>query len=90
MLIVMPFFQGDLLGMADEALNGQTGLGTLVSEGKTNYIRLLLGYLALFAVNLVLAVAAIVYVVVLAILGAFYATYSVTFYRSIEQTTHST
>jgi hypothetical protein len=32
----------------------------------------------------VLAVAAIVYVVALAILGAFYATYSVAFYRSID------
>jgi hypothetical protein len=53
MLVVMPFFQGGLLGMADEALNGQTSLGTLVSEGKTNYVRLLLAYLALFAVNLV-------------------------------------
>ena len=53
MLVVMPFFQGGLLGMAGEALNGQTSLGTLVSEGKTNYVRLLLAYLALFAVNLV-------------------------------------
>jgi len=53
MLVVMPFFQGGLLGMADEALNGQTSLRTLVSEGKTNYVRLLLAYLALFAVNLV-------------------------------------
>lgn len=53
MLVVMPFFQGGLLGMADEALDGQTSLGTLVSEGKTNYVRLLLAYFALFAVNLV-------------------------------------
>jgi hypothetical protein len=37
----------------------------------------------------VLAVAAIVYVVALAILGAFYATYSVAFYRSIEQKPYS-
>jgi hypothetical protein len=53
MLVVMPFFQGGLLGMADEALNGQTSLGTLVSEGKTNYLSLLLAYFALFAVNIV-------------------------------------
>jgi hypothetical protein len=52
MIVVMPFFQGGLLGMADEALGGQTSLGTLVSEGKTNYLRLLLAYLAIFAVNL--------------------------------------
>jgi hypothetical protein len=63
MLVVMPFFQGGLLGMADEALDGQTSLGTLVSEGKTNYISLLLAYFALFAVNLVFG-----FIVVIAVL----------------------
>jgi hypothetical protein len=41
--------------MADEALGGQTDPGTPVSEEKTNYIQLFVGYLALFAVHLVLA-----------------------------------
>lgn len=63
LLVAMPFFQGGLLGMADEALNGQTSVGTLVAEGKTNYIRLLLAYLAFFAVNLVLG-----FIVVLAVI----------------------
>ncbi|UWG51971.1 putative membrane protein [Halalkaliarchaeum sp. AArc-CO] len=54
LLVVMPFFQGGLLGMADEALGGRTGLGTLVAEGKANYVRLLIAYLAVFAVNAVL------------------------------------
>jgi len=53
LILVIPFFQGGLLGMADEALNGHTGLGTLVSAGQSNYVRLLLAYLAIFAVNLV-------------------------------------
>ncbi|WP_181691322.1 hypothetical protein [Natronomonas sp. LN261] len=70
MLVVMPFFQGGLLGMADEALNGQTSLGTLVSEGKTNYIRLLLAYLALFAVNLIFGFIAFI-VVLLGGVGLF-------------------
>lgn len=53
-ILVMPFVQGGLLGMADEALAGTTTLGTLVSVGKANYVTLFLAYLALFAVNVVL------------------------------------
>lgn len=34
MIVVVPFFQGGLLGMADEVLVGRTRLGTLVSEGE--------------------------------------------------------
>ncbi len=40
--------------MADEALSGRTKLGTFIAEGKRNYVTLLLGYLAIFAINLVL------------------------------------
>lgn len=47
----MPFFQGGMLGMADEALDGRTSIGTLVSSGKANYLNLLLAYLAIFAIN---------------------------------------
>jgi hypothetical protein len=63
-IVVMPFFQGGLLGMADEALNGETRLGTLVSEGKTNYIRLLLAYLAIFAVNSIFGLIAFIAVII--------------------------
>ena len=54
LLLAMPFIQGGLLGMADEALSGRTNLGTFIAEGKRNYVRLLLGYLAIFAINLIL------------------------------------
>ena len=64
LILVLPFFQGGLLGMADEALRGRTGLGTLVSEGKANYVSLLLAYLALFAVNVVIGFAAMFAVLV--------------------------
>ena len=64
LVLVMPFFQGGLLGMADEALSGQTRLGTLVSEGKSNYVRLLLAYLAIFAVNLVFGFIAFIAVII--------------------------
>ncbi|WP_144905739.1 DUF7847 domain-containing protein [Halobellus captivus] len=54
MIIVVPFFQGGLLGMADEALDGETSVDTLLADGKANYVSLLIAYLAVFAVNLAL------------------------------------
>lgn len=60
MVLVVPFVQGGLIGMADEALGGRTGLGTFVSEGKANYLRLLGAYLGLLAVNFVFGIVVIV------------------------------
>jgi hypothetical protein len=53
-LVVMPFFQGGLIGMADEALNGRTALQTFVEDGKSYYVSILVAYLALVAVNFAL------------------------------------
>lgn len=53
LLLVLPFFQGGLLGMASEAINGKTSLSTLVAEGKANYVSLLLAYFVLLAIQLV-------------------------------------
>jgi len=53
MILVLPFFQGGLLGMADEAIAGEARLGTLVAVGKANYVPLLLGYFVLLAVNMI-------------------------------------
>ena len=53
LVLVLPFFQGGLIGMASEAIAGRTSLGTLVAEGKANYVSLLLGYFVLLAINLV-------------------------------------
>ncbi|WP_435099726.1 hypothetical protein [Halorubrum sp. N11] len=50
-LLALPFFQGGLLGMASEAIAGRTGVGTLVAEGRDNYLALLLAYLVLLAIN---------------------------------------
>lgn len=50
-LVFIPFLQGGLIGMAGEALGGGTSLGTLVSEGKSNYVQLLLTYLIVVAIN---------------------------------------
>lgn len=54
LLVVMPFFQGGLIGMADEALDGKTALQTFMDAGKANYVSILVAYLGLMAVNFVL------------------------------------
>jgi len=54
LIVVLPFVQGGLVAMADEALDGTTSLSTLVDAGKTNYVTLLGAYALVLAVNLVL------------------------------------
>ena len=49
-LVTLPFYQGGLLAMADEARTGSTALSTFISAGKSNYLALLLAYLGLIAV----------------------------------------
>jgi len=58
LLVVMPFFQGGLIAMADEALDGKTALRTFIDAGKANYVSILVAYLALMAVNFVLGMVA--------------------------------
>lgn len=55
-LVMMPFFQGGLIGMADEALDGRTTIQTFVAEGKSNYMSILVAYLALMAINFALGI----------------------------------
>jgi hypothetical protein len=57
LLLVLPFLQGGLIGMAAEALDGRTSLSTFTSTGKTYYIRLLIASLAVFVVNFVFGMA---------------------------------
>ncbi len=56
LILVLPFLQGGLLGMASEAIAGRTSLGTLIADGKTNYVSLLLAYFVLLAINVVFGV----------------------------------
>jgi hypothetical protein len=53
-IFVTPFFFGGVIGMANEAIDGRTSIGTFIGEGKANYVPVLVVYLCLFAVNLVL------------------------------------
>ena len=53
LILVVPFFQGGLLAMADEALDGEARLSTLVAAGRDHYPPLLVAYLAVLGVSLV-------------------------------------
>lgn len=46
-VVVVPFFQGGLLGMAEEALGGHTRLGTFLDAGRDHYWSMLAAYLIL-------------------------------------------
>jgi hypothetical protein len=50
-LLVGPFFFGGIIGMANEAIDGRTSLGTFVREGIDHYLSILVVYLCLFVVN---------------------------------------
>ena len=60
LVLALPFVQGGLLGMASEAIAGRTGLGTLLAEGRDNYLSLLLAYFVLLAINLVFGLVAFI------------------------------
>ena len=55
-IVVIPFFQGGIVGMADEALDGRTSLDSFLREGKSNYVSLLVAYLLLLAVNFAIGI----------------------------------
>jgi len=59
-LAAIPFFQGGLLAMADEALDGRTSLATFVQSGKRYYVAILVAYLVLLAVNFAFGMVAFV------------------------------
>lgn len=50
-ILVLPFFQAGIIGMADEALDERTSLKSFIREGKDNYVSVLVAYLVLVAVN---------------------------------------
>jgi len=70
LILALPFFQGGLLGMASEAIAGRTGLGTLVAEGRDNYVSLLLAYFVLLAINFVFGFVAFVGALIAVVGGA--------------------
>ncbi|GAB3418530.1 hypothetical protein GCM10027435_18700 [Haloparvum alkalitolerans] len=59
-VFLVPFFQGGIVAMADEAIDGRTSLDTFVAAGKSNYVSIFGAYLALLGINLALGVVTIV------------------------------
>jgi hypothetical protein len=64
---VTPFVVAGLLGMADEALDGETSLSTLTRVGKARYVPLLVGNLVEFALTLAFGILAAIVGAVLAV-----------------------
>jgi hypothetical protein len=60
LLVLLPFYQGGLIGMANEALAGHTQIRSFIQAGKSNYISLLLSYLVILAVNILFGIAGFV------------------------------
>ncbi|RJT03819.1 hypothetical protein D3261_10245, partial [Halococcus sp. IIIV-5B] len=60
-VFVYPFIEGGIIGMAHEGVVGHTGFGTFLSEGRENYVGLLLANLLLFVI---IIAAIIVYLIV--------------------------
>ncbi|WP_336023973.1 hypothetical protein [Halobellus salinisoli] len=59
-IAAIPFFQGGLLAMADEALDGRTSFATFLESGKRHYVAILVAYLVLLAVNFTFGMVAFV------------------------------
>lgn len=55
-ILALPFFQGGVVGLADEAIDGRAKFGTFVSEGKSNYVSLFVAYLLAVVASFVLFV----------------------------------
>jgi hypothetical protein len=56
LILVVPFFQGGIIGMANEGVSRSTGIGTFLEQGKDNYVSLLVVYLLVLAVGFVFGV----------------------------------
>jgi len=67
-VLVMPFFQGGIIGMADEALDGRTRLQSFIADGKANYVRMLIAYILLLVIGFVLFIVFFIISFVLSIL----------------------
>ena len=68
LILVVPFFQAGILGMASEAIRGKTSLSTLIAAGKTSYVPLLLAYFVLLAVTVVFAFV-VIFAVFIVVIG---------------------
>lgn len=55
-ILIVPFFDGGIYGMAQEALDGPTRLETFLHEARDNYVRLLFGSFLKIAISVAAAI----------------------------------
>lgn len=70
-VFVSPFIEGGIIGMAHEGVVGRTGFGTFLSEGRENYVGLLLANVLLFAIFIATGIVYLVVSVVIALVAGF-------------------
>lgn len=63
-LLFLPFYQGGIIGMADDAQTGATSIGALIDAGKSHYVSLLLSYVVVIAIAIAFGIIAVVGAVV--------------------------
>ncbi|ERH06743.1 MAG: hypothetical protein J07HN4v3_02367 [Halonotius sp. J07HN4] len=59
-ILFLPFYQGGILGMADDARTGSTTLNEFIQAGKSNYISLLVAYFVVLAIATVFGVTVLI------------------------------
>jgi len=64
LLVLLPFYQGGIIGMADDARTGTTSIGTLIDAGKSNYVSLLLSSVVIIAIAIAFGIIAAIGAVV--------------------------
>jgi hypothetical protein len=70
-LLLAPFTQGGMLGLADGALDGRADFRTFLAEGREHYVSLFAAYLVLIGVTIVVGIAAAILLLVFGVgLGA--------------------
>ncbi|EMA41459.1 DUF7847 domain-containing protein [Halococcus hamelinensis] len=70
-VFVYPFVEGGIIGMAHEGVVGRTGFGTFLSEGRENYVGLLLANILLFAIFIATGIVYLIVSVVIALVAGF-------------------
>ena len=67
-ILVMPFFQAGIIGMADEALDRRTRLNSFIAVGKEHYVTILVAYLLLFVITVIVFVVSLIISFILGII----------------------
>lgn len=65
-ILLVPFYQGGIVGMANRGYDGPVSIGTFVEEGKSNFVSLLAAYVVFMGLAFVIGFALVIGFAVLA------------------------